>query len=133
MPTPREEGLLEVNRQYQEAIKIVITLVTACLGLPIVFLKTILGRENSSGHNYLKDNPLAPWAYASWVLLAVSLVACVAFYYFSSKFTKALYGLYGEEGNQKTWEHRRDVTAWIVALSTLAGLISLSIFLLGQV
>ncbi len=39
MPTP-EEGKLEVNKQYQETIKIVINLVTASLVLPMFGMYT---------------------------------------------------------------------------------------------
>jgi hypothetical protein len=133
MPTPEEEGKLEVNKQYQEAIKIVINLVTASLVLPIVFLKNILGLDAAAvkGH-------LCPMAYVSWVLLGISLFASVGFYVFSTKFTKAVYGLYKDkqreekQGEQKfteeQMENRRDAMALIAAPSAVAGLLSLLVF-----
>lgn len=132
MPTPEEDGKLEVNKQYQEAIKIVINLVTASLVLPIVFLKNILGVREAD----IKSN-LDPMAYASWILLGISLLACVGFYFFSTKFTKAVYGMYRDKEKQLgkkpgTIEHQmenwRDAMALIAAPSAIAGLLSLLIF-----
>jgi hypothetical protein len=128
MPTP-EEGKLEVNKQYQEAIKIVINLVTASLALPIVFLKNILRVD-------IKDikAQLVLWAYASWVLLGISLLACVGFYVFSTKFTKAVYGMYAEEEKKLekkpgAFEHQmeywRDLMVYIAAPTAVAGLLAL--------
>ncbi len=131
MPTP-EEGKLEVNKQYQETIKIVINLVTASLVLPIVFLKNILGVKEAD----IKAQ-LDPMAYVSWVLLGISLLACVGFYVFSTKFTKAVFGMYTEKekklGKQPgaiehQMENWRDVMALIAAPSAVAGLVCLLIF-----
>jgi hypothetical protein len=131
MPTP-EVGKLEVNKQYQEAIKIVISLVTASLTLPIVFLKDILHVDAAN----VKDK-LDPMAYASWVLLGISLLACVGFYVFSTKFTKAVYGMYAEkekklEMKPGAFEHQmenwRDAMVYIAAPTAVAGLLALLIF-----
>src|SRR5437016_14297202 len=94
MPTTEEEGLLEVNKQYQEVIKIVINLVTASLVLPVVFLKNILEVQSGSikGHLWL-------WAYLSWVLLEISLSSCLAFYFRSTKFAKVVYQGEGKKLN----------------------------------
>jgi hypothetical protein len=134
MPTPDEtlmptrDGKLEVNKQYQEEIKIVINLVTASLVLPIVFLKNILGLKPED----IKGS-LNPMAYVAWGFLAMSLLACVGFYYFSTKFTKAVYGMYkGDEQQRKTeeerMENRRDLMGYIAAPSALLGLLFLLIF-----
>jgi hypothetical protein len=139
MPTPEgeklevnKEGKLEVNKQYQEAIKIVINLVTASLILPTVFLTNILGLKAAE----IKGQ-LYPMAYVAWALLGISLLACVGFYVFSTKFTKAVYGLYTErekarkeapgtiENRRETW---RDVMGMTASASGVAGLLSLLIF-----
>jgi hypothetical protein len=137
MPTPEEavKGTLEVNKQYQDEIKIVINLVTASLVLPIVFLKNILGLEPAEikGH-------LCPMAYISWVSLGISLFLCIGFYFFSTKFTKALYGLYEEKEQERhekpgtikdqteTW---RDWMGVAAAVFAVVGLLSLLIFFVG--
>ena len=131
MPTP-EEGKLDVNKQYQEAIKIVINLVAASLVLPIVFLKNILGVPEADIKAHLDC-----MAYASWVLLGMSLLACVGFYFFSTKVTKAVYGMYAEREKklekkpgaiEHEMENCRDAMALIAAPSAVAGLLALLIF-----
>jgi len=134
MPTTEQEGKLEVNTQYQETIKIVINLVTASLVLPIVFLKNILGVTAKEIKGQLD------WtAYASWALLGMSLLACVGFYVFSTKFTKAVYGMYTEKEKKLgkepgTFEHKmegwRDAMAKIAAPCAVAGLLALLVFFL---
>ncbi len=138
MLTLEQEGKLEVNRQYQEAIKVVINLVTASLVLPIAFLKNILGLpEGKIGSN------LSPVAYVAWVLLGISLLACVGFYLCSTKFTKAVYGLYSEiekqreqkQGKNKSMEAQienlRDAMGFAAALFAVGGLACLVSFLVN--
>jgi len=125
MPTTEEEGLLEVNKQYQEVIKIVINLVTASLVLPVVFLKNILEVQSGSikGH-------LCPWAYLSWVLLGISLSSCLAFYFWSTKFAKAVYQGEGKKPKGVRMENWRDVSALVAAPSFVLGLVFLLMFFL---
>ena len=122
-----EEGMLEVNKQYQEAIKIVINLVTASLVLPVVFVKNILAVDDKN----IKGS-LCPWAYWSWGFLIMSLLACVGFYYFSTKFTKAVY----KSEETRFWgikvETWRDSMAAIAAPFFLAGLGFLLYFFLHE-
>src|SRR5947209_3821074 len=79
-----EEGTLEVNKQYQEMMKVVINLVTASLVLPVALLKNILQVDRVRDH-------LFPLAYLSWSLLGISLIFCLGFYFCSMKFAKAVY------------------------------------------
>jgi hypothetical protein len=125
MLTPKEDGLLEVNKQYQEAIKLVINLVTASLVLPIVFLKDILGV-----HETEMRGRISAMAYWSWGLLSVSLLASVVFYWCTTKYTKALYQLYEGPPTLKTVEHWRDFAAWIATPTAFVGLFLLLIFIL---
>jgi hypothetical protein len=125
-PPNNNEGAFEVNKQYQEAIKIVINLVTASLVLPVVFLKNIVGADpNRIG------SLLSGWAYASWIFLGASLLACVAFYVYSTKYTKALYGLYKDnnENEEKRVENWRDRWARFATMTAVLGLVLLLIFL----
>jgi hypothetical protein len=126
MPTPEEVGILEVNKQYQEVIKIVINLVTASLVLPIVFLKNILG-VTTGIKAYLK-----PWAYWSWSLLVVSLCFCVLFYFFSAKLTKAIYKGVNAKYFGISIEKCRDVAALVAVPASIGGLICLLIFFWKQ-
>lgn len=132
MPTLEQEGKLEVNKQYQETIKIVINLVTASLVLPIVFLRNVLGVKEDEIKKYLD-----PMVFVAWALLGISLLACIGFYIFSTKFTKAVYGMYTEEEEklgkkagtiERQMEHWRDAMAMMAAPSAVAGLLCLLIF-----
>jgi hypothetical protein len=134
----KDQGSFEVNKQYQEAIKIVINLVTASLVLPIVFLKNIVGTDAATHPDTIRTL-LRPYAYLSWGFLALSLGFCVAFYLYSTKYTKALFELYGDykqptehqkdQHMKKQMELTRDTMAWGVAITTLFGLFFLAIFL----
>jgi hypothetical protein len=136
MPTLEQEGKLEVNKQYQETIKILINLVTASLVLPIVFLRDIRGVPVSGIKGQLE-----PIAFVAWTLLGIALLACVGFYVFSTKFTKAVYGMYAEKERELgktpgsmeiTWEKCRDRAAEIATPCAVAGLLCLLIFFLSR-
>jgi hypothetical protein len=122
MPTPEEVGTLEVNKQYQEVIKIVINLVTASLVLPIVFLKNILGVTTDIRAHLTRA---ALW---SWSLLVVSLCFCVLFYFFSAKLTKAIYKGVNAKYLGISIERCRDVAALVAVPTFIGGLICLLIF-----
>src|SRR5712664_2848044 len=119
MRTPEEDGLLEVNKQYQEMIKLVVTLVTASLVLPVAFLTNILGVVP----NGIKKH-LFPWAYLAWVLFGISLGSCLLFYFFSTKFTKAVFKGQIKEPVGIRMENWRDAAAYVAAPSFFLGLIS---------
>src|ERR1700722_19322133 len=122
MLTREEDGMLEVNKQYQEAFKIVINLATASLVLPIVFAKSIGGVSEPD----IKGE-LGRWAYSGWFLLVLSLCFCLLFYYCSTKFTKALY-----RGASTTMiEKCRDAAAAVAVPTFALGLICLLIFFLA--
>ena len=125
----KKEWMLEVNKQYQEVIKIVINLVTASLVLPVVFVHNILGVKTGDPNFHL--GPLAYW---SWVLLGISLLACVLFYVCSTKFTKAVYK--NEETTQTFMKVRvenwRDTMGISAALFFLVGLVCLFLFFYSE-
>jgi hypothetical protein len=125
MLKPDGEWKITVNTQYQEAIKIVINLVTASLVLPIAFLKNITAVPLIE----IKAH-LCPFAYAALVLLGVSLSACLVFYFYSMKFAKAVYK---EQETQSIYnEKRRDVAALVAAPAFLFGLASLVVFFVRE-
>jgi hypothetical protein len=110
----------------------VINLVTASLVLPIVFLKDILGVPVNGSKGQLDA-----MAFVAWTLLGIALLACVGFYVFSTKFTKAVYGMYAEKEKElgKTpgsmeikLEKGRDRMAEIATSCAVAGLFCLLIF-----
>jgi hypothetical protein len=128
-PSPEDEWKLTVNAQYQEAMKVAINLATASLVLPIVFLKVFVGADKFSS-----AGPPAS-AYSSWVLLLVSVLSGMGFYYASAKFVKAVCGGYDERSDkeEKKYELIRDITAVVVAVCFFAGIVSLLVFFLTLV
>jgi hypothetical protein len=76
-----EQWKLEVNDRYQKAVGTVISLSTAAVGAPFVFLKDIHG-------NQAIRHVLTCPAYLGWSLLAISIVSAVVYYFFSAKWVK---------------------------------------------
>ena len=75
---------LDVNDRYQHAVGIVTSLSTAALVLPVLFLKDVAGL---SANRSMAD-ALNRWAYAGWVLLAMSILGAIIYYYSSAKWVK---------------------------------------------
>ena len=80
-PATDEQWKLEVNDRYQKAVGTIISLSTAAVGAPFVFLKDIHG-------NQAIRNVLTCPAYWGWSLLAMSIVSAVVYYFFSAKWVK---------------------------------------------
>jgi hypothetical protein len=76
-----ERWKLDVNERYQKAVGTVITLSTAALGSPIVFLKDIHAKRSIL-------DVLTFSAYMGGILLAISIVCAVVYYFFSAKWVK---------------------------------------------
>ena len=127
MRTPEEDGLLEVNKQYQEMIKLVVTLVTASLVLPVAFLTNVLGVVPIGIKEHLR-----PWAYAAWVFFGISLGSCFFFYFFSTKFAKAVFKGQLKEPEGVRMENWRDRAAYAAASSFFLGLIFIAKFFLRE-
>jgi hypothetical protein len=72
--------MIDVNSRDQKVVDIVMSLATAALVLPALFLKTYLG---------VQDEPLAiflEWpVYVAWSLLFISLCLGLTFHYLSTK------------------------------------------------
>jgi hypothetical protein len=139
-PLPEDEWKLEVNTQYQEAMKVAINLATASLVLPIVFLKVFVGAEQFTA----AGRPAS--AYCAWILLLGSVLCGMGFYYTTAKFVKAVCGGFKEKFKdqgkdprdleafermwEKRWENRRDFLAVVVAVCFFGGIVSLLVFFL---
>jgi len=83
-PGPDERWKLEVNDRYQRAVATVITLSTASLVAPIVFLKDAVVLGEGKSIVSLLDSSV----YVGGVLLGLSIVSGVLYYYFSAKWVK---------------------------------------------
>lgn len=85
-PTP-ERWKIEVNERYLRIIDLLIGLATACLILPSLFLREILG---------LKDEPIAIYldqsAYGAVAAFSTTIALGVGFHYASAKWVKRAWG-----------------------------------------
>jgi hypothetical protein len=80
-PAADEQWKLEVNDRYQKAVGTIISLSTAAVGAPFVFLKDIHGNQ---AIRHVLTSP----AYCGWSLLGMSIVSAVVYYFFSAKWVK---------------------------------------------
>ncbi len=113
-----ERWKLDVNDRYQRAVGTVITLSTAALGSPIVFLKDI--HANRSILDVLSFS-----AYMGGILLAMSIVSAVVYYFFSAKWVKlALVNqadFFGIPIGKESVESVLDVTYFLMMIGFLVG------------
>jgi hypothetical protein len=113
-----EHWKLDVNERYQKAVGTVITLSTAALGSPIVFLKDI--HANRSILDVLTLS-----AYIGGILLALSIVCAVIYYFFSAKWIKlALVNradFFGVSISKEWVEPILDVTYFAMMIGFLVG------------
>lgn len=95
-----ERWKLDVNDRYQKAVATVISLSTASLVSPIVFLKNVVILGEGKSIVSLLDG----YAYTGWLLLAVSIVSGLLYYYFSAKWVKMALGKTADI----CWIHAKD-------------------------
>lgn len=79
-----DQWKLDVNDRYSKAVGIVISLASASLFLPILFLKDIAGISSTQS---IADS-LSIWVYTGWGLLALSVISGVLYFFFSAKWVK---------------------------------------------
>jgi len=127
MRTPEEDGLLEVNKQYQEMIKLVVTLVTASLVLPVAFLTNILGVVPIGIKEHLR-----PWALCGLGVLRNFSRLLLLLLLFSTKFAKAVFKGQLKEPEGVRMENWRDRAAYAAASSFFLGLIFIAKFFLRE-
>lgn len=123
LPLPEDEWKLKVNAQYQDAMKIVLNLATACLVLPIFLMQNLTSIKPGERKIHLNC-----WAYASWIFLFASIAFGLLFYYYSTKYVKVVCAGYKKGLSEGEIEIRRDVFIWLIFIAFLVGLFSLGVF-----
>ena len=86
--TPTQEWKAKANAEYQKVMNTIITLATATLVLPTLFLKDYLGVTPGTP---LKLS-LKPSVYLAWLCLLLAIGAAIGFYFTSAKWLKQAYG-----------------------------------------
>jgi hypothetical protein len=81
---PVEPWRLDTNDRYRDFVKMVVSLATAVLVLPVFFLKDVVALP--------KERPLSDAlndkAYWSWICLALSIACGLAYHYVSGKWVR---------------------------------------------
>ena len=82
---PTELWKVEVNDRYQKFVSAVLSLSTATLVLPALFLREILGVPQQMALIIFLN-----WkVYLSWGLLCIVIICALAYYYASAKWVKS--------------------------------------------
>jgi hypothetical protein len=84
MSNCKNQWKLDVNDRYARGVGVVTSLSTTSLVLPIFFLKDIA--KISSTQSFA--NSLSCWAYLGWILLTLSIISGILYFYFSAKWVK---------------------------------------------
>ena len=121
LPSPDPNNWkLVVNANYQDLIKILMSLTTASLVVPFLLIKNFLAVPG--------DRPLSEYlpraAYWFWALMFASLVCDAVFFYASVKFIKVVSG---GPGCEKFLEPLRDAAIWGASTFFAAGLVSFAV------
>jgi len=120
---PLPEWKVKVNAQYLRIIDLVISLSTAALVLPPLFLKDFFG---------IRDEPLALFldekAFWSWGLLSFAIFLGICFHYASAKWIKQASGL-PVMVSPKWLERLMDWVFWATVASFMGGLVLFVLFI----
>ena len=119
---PRHPWRLDSNDRYREVVRTIISLSTASLAIPIFFLKNILSVP--AGKPLLD---ILDWTvFASWILLFLSIVFGLVFYYASAKWIRLAWGqsagFFGRSTNESTVETVLHISFWVSVLAFAIGL-----------
>lgn len=81
---PKFPWRIDTNDRYRELVSAILNLSTAALLLPVFLARNFLGVPEQTP---LKDT-FTCTAYWGWGCLAVSILACIVFYFFSAKWAR---------------------------------------------
>jgi hypothetical protein len=123
LPSEAElKWMLAVNSNYQDAMRTLVTLVTASLVLPTFLVRNFVKVPEGKTLSDVLDFS----AYVSWVLMFLSLGCCMVFFWASAKYVKFVSG-----GGDDCWgvcEPLRDWSIRGTVLLFVAGLFTLGLF-----
>jgi hypothetical protein len=121
--SPKEPWKIEVNDRYQKVVGTIISLATAALVLPVLFLRQILGiAEKKPLIDHLNCS-----VYLSWGFLGAAILFGLCFYYGSAKWVKSAWGQRVAISPSK-FERALDFMFWAMAIAFLIGISFLVLF-----
>lgn len=113
---------LDVNDRYERAVGVVTSLSSASLVLPIFFLKDIA--EIDSVQSF--SGSLNCWAYSGWVLLSLSVLSGIIYYFVSAKWVKLAWNqstdIFGYPVNEEFIENLLDRSYFVMMTGFFLGL-----------
>lgn len=114
----------KANAEYQKVVSSIISLSTATLVLPTLFLKDFIGLAAGVG----LWGSLSFSVIAAWALLLFSIACCFVYYYASAKWLKQAYGGV-VKWPERTIETCLNITFWAAGGSFILGLLLLLVFM----
>ena len=119
---PRHPWRLDTNDRYREVVRTIISLSTASLVVPIFFLRNILSIPNNKSLLDILDWTVV----ASWILLFISVIFGLVFYYASAKWIRLAWGqstgFFGFSTNESIVEAVLDFSFWGSVITFAIGL-----------
>ena len=119
-----KEWKSKANAEYQKVIASIISLSTATLVLPTIFLKDFVGlKAGVSLRSALSCSVIFAWA-----LLFISIACCLFYYYVSAKWLKQAYGG-SVNWSERALETCLDIIFWAAGGTFISGLLLFLIFM----
>ena len=114
----------KANSEYQKVIASIISLSTATLILPTLFLKDFIGLSAGAS---LRSS-LSCSVFVAWALLFIAIACCLVYYYASAKWLKQAYGG-SVKWSEQAIETCLDITFWAAGGAFILGLLLLLVFI----
>ena len=119
---PKYPWRLDTNDRYREVVRTVISLSTASLAVPVFFLRNILSVPNNKSLLDVLDFTII----VSWILLCISIIFGLVFYYASAKWVRLAWGesaaFFGRSTNESIVENVLHFSFWVSVISFAIGL-----------
>jgi len=128
VPECPQQWRIDVNDKYQAAVGVVISLASASMILPILFLKDVVRLENRALAHVMNW-----WTYGGWSCLAVSILSGILYHYCSAKWVKLSWrrsaDMFGVSVNDDFVELCLDVTYFVMMVGFVLGLGCMVLFM----
>lgn len=113
---------LDTNDRYREAVALVMSLSTASLLLPVFLARDFLAIDEKTALRAVFTSSV----YWSWALFSISIVAGIAFHYFSAKWIRQAWGqeagFFGSRLSDESVEGVLEWSFWLTVLGFLGGI-----------
>jgi hypothetical protein len=130
---PKYPWRFDTNERYREVVRLILSLSTASLLLPIFFAGEFLSISDAVA---LKS-VFSCWVYVSWALLVISIMSGIKFHFLSAKWIRLAWGksasILGKEVTDSSVECMLNVAFWSTMITFILGVGSIMIFLVNYV